>query len=37
VTPPKQSLVKIEDVENVKDKDVEMHSPSPPPPKASFS
>jgi len=31
LTPPKRSSVKIEDVEDVKDKDVEMHSPSPPP------
>jgi len=34
LTPPKWSLVKIEEVEDNKDEDVEMHSPSPPPPKA---
>ena len=33
-TPPKQSSVKIEEVEDDEDKDIEMHSPSPPPPKA---
>jgi len=37
LTPPKQSSVKIEKVEDVKDKDVEMHSPSPSPPKAGPS
>jgi len=34
LTLPKRSSVKIEKVEDVKDEDVEMHSPSPPPPKA---
>jgi len=29
LTSPKQFLVKIEEVENVEDEDVEMHSPSP--------
>jgi len=37
LTPPKQSSVKIEDVEDVEDKDVEMHSPSPFPPEAGLS
>jgi len=34
---PKWSLVKIEEVEDVEDKDVEMHSPSPFPPEAGPS
>ena len=37
LTPPKRSSVKIEDIEDVKDKDVEMHSPSPPPSEAGPS
>jgi len=37
LTPPKQSLVKIEEVEDNEDEDVEMHSPSPPSPEASPS
>jgi len=40
LTPPKWSSVKIEDVEDVEDvedKDVEMYSPSPPPPEAGPS
>jgi len=37
LTPPKQSLVKIEEVEDDKDEDVEMHSPSPSPPEAGPS
>jgi len=37
LTPPKQSSVKIEEVEDVEDEDVEMHSPSPPPPEAGPS
>jgi len=37
LTPPKQSSVKIEEVEDVEDVDVEMHSPSPPPPEAGPS
>jgi len=36
-TPPKWSSVKIEEVEDNEDKDVEMHSPSSPPPKAGPS
>jgi len=32
LTPPKWSSVKIEEVEDNEDKDVEMHPPSPPPP-----
>ena len=35
--PHKQSLVKIEEVEDIEDKDVEMHSPSPSPPEAGLS
>jgi len=35
--PPKQSSVKIEEVEDVKDKDVEMHSPSLSSPEAGLS
>jgi len=34
LTPPKWSLVKIEEVADNEDEDVEMHSPSPPPPEA---
>jgi len=34
LTPPKRSSVKIEEVEDVEDEDVEMHSPSPSPPEA---
>jgi len=34
---PKQSLVKIEEVEDVEDEDVEMHSPSPSSPEAGPS
>jgi len=37
LTPPKWSSIKIEDVEDVKDKDVEIHFPSPPPPEAGPS
>ena len=37
LTPPKQSSVKIEEVGDNKDEDVEMHSPSPPPPEAGLS
>jgi len=37
LTPPKQFSVKIKEVEDIEDKDVEMHSPSPPPPKAGPS
>jgi len=37
LTPPKQSSVKIEEVEDVEDEDVEMHSPSPSPPEAGPS
>jgi len=37
LTPPKQSSVKIEEVEDGRDEDVEIHSPSPPPPEASPS
>jgi len=37
LTPPKQSLVKIKEVEYDEDEDVEMHSPSPPSPEASPS
>jgi len=37
LTPPKQSSVKIEEVEDVEDEDVEMYSPSPSPPKAGLS
>ena len=37
LTLPKRSSVKIEDVEDIEDEDVEMHSPSPPPPKAGPS
>jgi len=37
LTPPKRSSVKIEEVEEVEDKNVEMHSPSPPPPEAGPS
>ena len=33
---PKWSSVKIEEIEDVEDKDVEMHSPSPPPPEAEI-
>jgi len=37
LTPPKQSSVKIEEVKDVEDKDVKMHSPSPSPPEAGPS
>jgi len=37
LTPPKRSSVKIEDIEDIEDEDVEMYSPSPPPPKAGPS
>jgi len=37
LTPPKQSSVKVEEVEDVEDEDVEMYSPSPPPPEAGPS
>jgi len=37
LTPPKWSLVKIEEVEDNEDEDVEMHFPSPPPPEAGPS
>jgi len=37
LTPPKRSSVTIEEVEDVEDVDVEMHSPSPPPPEAGPS
>jgi len=37
LTLPKQSPVKIEEVEDDEDEDVEMHSPSPPPPEAGPS
>jgi len=37
LTPPKRSSVKIEEVEDVEDEDVEMHSLSPPPPEAGPS
>jgi len=35
--PPKQSLVKIEEVEDIEDEDIEMHSPSSSPPEAGLS
>jgi len=35
--PSKQSSVKIKDIEDIEDEDVEIHSPSPPPPEASPS
>jgi len=37
LTPPKWSSVKIEEVDNNDDKDVEMHSPSPSPPEVGLS
>jgi len=37
LTPPKWSLVKIEEVEDIEDEDVEMHSPSSSPPEAGPS
>jgi len=37
LTPPKWSSVKIEDVEDIGDEDVKMHSPSPPSPEAGPS
>jgi len=37
LTLPKWSLVKIEEVEDVKDEDIEMNFPSPFPPEASLS
>jgi len=37
LTPPKRSSVKIKEVEDVEDEDVEMHSPSPSPPEAGLS
>ena len=37
LTPPKRSSVKIEEVEDDEDKNIEMHSPSPPPPEAGSS
>jgi len=37
LTPPKQSSVKIEEVEDDEDEDVKMHSPSLPPPEAGLS
>jgi len=37
LTPPKQSSVKIEEIEDVEDEDVEMHSLSPSPPEAGPS
>jgi len=37
LTPPKRSSVKIEEVEDVEDEDIEMHSPSPSPPEAGLS
>jgi len=37
LTPPKQSSVKIEEVEDIEDEDVEMYSSSPPPPEAGPS
>jgi len=37
LTPPKWFSVKIEEVEDVEDEDVEMHSPSPSPPEAGPS
>jgi len=37
LTPPKWSSVKIEEVEDTEDEDVEMHSPSPSPPEAGPS
>jgi len=35
--PPKQFSVKIEEVEDVENQDIEIHSPSPSPSKISFS
>jgi len=37
LTPPKWSSVKIKEIEDIKDKDVEMHFPSPSPPEAGPS
>ena len=37
LTPPKWSSVKIEEVEDIEDEDVEMHFPSSPPPEAGPS
>jgi len=37
LTPSKWSLVKIEEVEDIEDKDIKMHSPSPSPPEAGPS
>jgi len=37
LTPSKQSSVKIEEVEDIEDKDIEMYSPSPSPPEAGPS
>ena len=37
LTPPKQSSVKVEEVEDVEDEDVEMYSPSPLPSEAGPS
>jgi len=37
LTPPKRSSVKIEEVEDIEDEDIEMHFPSPSPPEAGLS